>query len=422
MERSFGASTSTLLATPTPLDRRSRPATSSSPLASASTLLAHNQLAQSIGHASTSSALQPRNLNASASSPAASHSLIGATKAVRFSPAHASTTASFSNAYSSAPSSRIQSIATPPRSLSSPSLSALQRSSSYGVGSGAAATPPRPQPSYQQVAKHVQHSVQAVAETPERAVQEIKHKLEAAPIGRGEAARRLRVNAVLLVAWWVSSRTAGYRFAAGHLVALLPALDTPLLVFETLLLFLLGWNILDSLRALQKLSALPSTRATVNPILTTTISSRPGPVRSTSASASTPVRSSPKTRAHPSPLVSRFVSPAKSTQVGANTSPFRSSSLASDTPPTPQTPTSALNRNAGSVSASALSRRSLGGLGGSPGGASPLGRSVSSGATGTTPLKADEINGALLAYEARHSPTNPRVSINTKEEIDRLFE
>ncbi|GAA5831320.1 hypothetical protein JCM3766R1_003010 [Sporobolomyces carnicolor] len=418
MDRSFGSSTSTLLATPTPLERKSR---------SSSSFLSNHQLAQSINAGpSTSSAsnsvLQPLTFHKSAASGPS-------TKAVRFSPALHGATASFSPAYSSAPSSRIQSIATPPRSQSSPSLSALDRTSNYGLGSGAVATPPRPQPTYpQQVGRQVQSTVQQATEAPAKAVQEIKHKLQVMPIGRGEAARRLRVNAVLLVAWWVSSRTAGYRFAAGHLVALIPSLDTPLLVVETLLLFLLGWNILDSLRALQKLSALPANRSTVAPTLTGPLASKPGPVRSTSSvSMSSPARSSPKTRASASPLVSRFVSPAKSTQFGPNTSPFRSSSLASPSPPTPQTPTSALSRGAGpAVTASALSRRSL--LGGSPGGpaSSPLGRSVSAGGVGTgTPKKGEDINGALLAYEARHSPSStasPRVSLNTKEDIDRLFE
>jgi hypothetical protein len=198
MDRSFGSSTSTLLATPTPLERKSRTSLSSS------TFLANNQLAQSInaGTSSSSSVLQPLTFQRSTTA------LSGpTTKAVRFSPAHPSTTGGFSNAYSSAPSSRVQSIATPPRSQSSPSLSALNRTSSYGLGSGAAATPPRPQ----QVAQQVQQKVQAAVGDPGKAVQEIKQKLQVTPIGRGEAARRLRVNAVLLVAWWVSSRTAGYR-------------------------------------------------------------------------------------------------------------------------------------------------------------------------------------------------------------------
>ncbi|GAA5872597.1 hypothetical protein JCM16303_004578 [Sporobolomyces ruberrimus] len=415
MDRSFGSSTSTLLATPTPLERKSRSALS------ASTFLANNQLAQSInpGISSSTSVLQPLTFQKPASTLAGP-----TTKAVRFSPAHASTTGGFSNAYSSAPTSRIQSIATPPRSNSSPSLSALNRTSSYGVGSGALATPPRgPQHPYQQVGHQVQQKVQTALEAPVKTAQEIKQKLQVTPIGRGEAARRLRVNAVLLVAWWVASRTTGYRFAAGHLVALVPSLDTPLLLFETFLLFLLGWNILDSLRALQKLAALPSNQTTVNPTLTSPISSKPGPMRSTMTSMSSPVRSSPKTRAHASPLVSRFVSPAKSTSIGPNTSPFRSSSLASSSPPTPRTPTSALNRQVGSaVTASALSRRSLGGLGsGSPGG-SPLSRSMSAGQVGSTSKGAEELNGSLLAYEARHSPSSPRVSLNTKEAIDRLFE
>jgi len=77
--------------------------------------------------------------------------------------------------------------------------------------------------------------------------------------------------------------------------------------------------------------------------------------------------------------------------------------LKGESPPTPQTPSSAINRNVTSVSASALGRRSLG-LGGSPG-ASPLGRSMSAGGDGKASPKGDELQGALLAYEARHSPT-----------------
>ncbi|GAA6059090.1 hypothetical protein JCM10212_002061 [Sporobolomyces blumeae] len=421
MDRSFGASTSTLLATPTPLDRKSRPF----PSLSQSTFLNNNQLAHSIGPGSHAAVLQPLSFQANpvtSSSTAAIHPSTTATttKAVRFSPAHPSTTGGFSNGYSSAPVSRIQSTATPIRTHSSPSLSALNRSSSYGASpssnNASIATPPRTQ----QLAKQVSHSVRSAVETPTKAAHEIKHKFEVTPIGRGEAAKRLRVNAVLLVAWWVSSRTAGYRYAAGHLVAVVPSVDTPLHVFETLLLLLLCWNILDSLRALQKLSALPSGQSTVNLALTSPISTKPGPVRSAaSQSISTPARSSPKTRPSPSPTVTRFVSPARSTQVGGNASPFRSSALASQSPPTPQTPTSSLTRSvsASSVMSSALGRRTNGIASQSPGRASPLARSVA----GPEAPK-DEIEGALLAYEARHSPVSARVSLDTKESIDRLFE
>ncbi|GAA5846777.1 hypothetical protein JCM5353_004670, partial [Sporobolomyces roseus] len=172
MDRSFGASssTATLLATPTPLDRKSRPLSSS-------TFLAHNQLAQSINSGNTSSVLQPLSFQANPSSSLTTQT----TKAVRFSPAHPSTTGGFSNGYSTAPSSRVQSIATPPRNQSSPSLSALKRSNSYGLGSGAVATPPRQQPYQQlgqQISHQVQQKVQSVIETPKQAAQEIKQKLE----------------------------------------------------------------------------------------------------------------------------------------------------------------------------------------------------------------------------------------------------
>lgn len=36
-------------------------------------------------------------------------------------------------------------------------------------------------------------------------------KRKATPMGRGEAAKRLRVNSVLLVCWWLSSRTDVYK-------------------------------------------------------------------------------------------------------------------------------------------------------------------------------------------------------------------
>ncbi|GAA5890705.1 hypothetical protein JCM5296_004814 [Sporobolomyces johnsonii] len=409
MDRSFGASTSVLFATPSPLDRKAR----SSPSLSSSTLLGNAQLAQSLTGSTGSSNVQPLSFNsakAPGSSSTATTNPAATTKAVRFSPAHPSTTAAFSTAYSSAPPSRMQSIATPPRSYSSPSLAALQRTSSYGLGSGAAATPPRTQ--HQHIP--AQQMVQSALATPIKAVQEInqelKHKLEVMPLGRGEAAKRLRVNAVLLVAWWVASRTTMYRFAAGHLVALAPSLDTPLHIFETLLLLLLCYNILDSLRALQRLSAIPAgypSSAAAPP------ASRPGPTRS--FSLSTPVRSSPKTRPSPSPIVSRFVGPS-SPSLSRPSSPFRSSALASPSPPTPQTPTSALGKSVSASLAMSTPRRSLLGLG-TPSG-SPLARSVSAGE-----VPKDEVGGALLAYEARHSPVGtPKVAINTQQGIDRLFE
>ncbi|GAA5922651.1 hypothetical protein JCM1841_006767 [Sporobolomyces salmonicolor] len=411
MDRSFGASTSVLFATPSPLDRKAR----SSPSLSSSTLLGNAQLAQSLTGLTRSAAVQPLSFNpanASGSSSTTTTTPAATTKAVRFSPAHPSTTAAFSTAYSSAPPSRMQSVATPPRSYSSPSLAALQRTSSYGLGNGTALTPPRTQQQH----FPAQQMVQSALATPIKAVQEInqeiKHKLEVMPLGRGEAAKRLRVNAVLLVAWWVASRTTMYRFAAGHLVALAPSLDTPLHIFETLLLLLLCYNILDSLRALQRLSAIP---AGYPSSADAPRASRPGPGPTRSFSLSTPVRSSPKTRPSPSPTVSRFVGPS-SPSLSRPSSPFRSSALASPSPPTPQTPTSALGKSVSASLAMSTPRRSLLGLGTPTG--SPLARSVNAGG-----VPKDEVGGALLAYEARHSPVGtPKIAVNTQQGIDRLFE
>lgn len=244
MDRSFGSSTS-VLHTPSPLDRRSAPL-------SGSTLLSQAQLAQSIAPSASSSStktttVQPLSFNPGTVPIRATTSTLtpSSLKSVRFSPAH-----------SSAPASRVQGYATPPRSYGSPSLlrtAAANSSAGYGLGSGAVATPPRqdqgqaqsqaqqgqqvqqqqqqsPHSQSQQphsasklhlphlpvqtaLAKssHAVHAVQGQLHHASEAVHSAKKKLEVVPIGRGEAARRLRVNAVLLVAWWVSSRTTVYR-------------------------------------------------------------------------------------------------------------------------------------------------------------------------------------------------------------------
>ncbi|GAA5972346.1 hypothetical protein JCM11641_002418 [Rhodosporidiobolus odoratus] len=450
MDRSYS---STILHTPSPRDRRAAPSPSLSLSLSSSHLLNKAQLAASIPPSASSSILghsttvQPLSFNPAAAPVRQTQSSFlptsaSAAKTVRFSPAHPSTTSAsaFASQYSSAPPSRVQGFATPPRSYSSPSLLRTAQQN-HGYASGGAATPPRqgqqeqqhgqsqghqqvsrPSPSAQ--AKHFLHlgeqKVQSAIAKPGEVVREVKQKVEAVPIGRGEASRRLRVNAVLLVAWWVSSRTTMYRFAAGHLVAAAPQLDTPLHVCETLLLLLLCYNIIDALRALNALSSLPSS-ATVTALSSTP--SRPGPARSPSSafSLSSPARSSPKTR--PSP--STFGSPSSLSASGSPTSarlrtassPFRASALSSPQPPTPQTPTSALR---GDAAASSALRRSLGGR------ASPVVAALG------TPLSKgegkDEVGGALVAFEARHSPGGGKASpvqgrkvvVESQEDIERL--
>ncbi|GAA5865480.1 hypothetical protein JCM8547_001259 [Rhodosporidiobolus lusitaniae] len=439
---------STILQTPSPLDRRSSPLSSS--------ILSKNQLAHSLAPSAATAALgatttvQPLSFNPSSAPirqtqssilPSSSSSTATGSKNVRFSPAHSSASYGYANQYSSAPPSRVQSTfaSTPQRSgaYSSPSSSLLRTAQHNSY-----ATPPKPaQPSMpasggQQVApgggartsptvqaKQLFHAgeqkaLHALAK-PTAAVHEVKEKLKVAPLGRGEAARRLRVNAVLLVAWWVASRTTAYRFAAGHLVAAAPQLDTPLHLFETVLLLLLCYNIIDSLRSLHTLSSLP-TGATVSPTLTS--SPRPGPTRSSSvASFSSPVRSSPKTRPSPSSFGSPGSPSSSSTtaRLRTSSSPFRASALSSPNPPTPQTPTSALRSGgADAAAASSAIRRS---------GSSLYGTPVRGGAAESP--AAEGVSGALLAFEARHSPEavkqeSPakRVVVDSQEAIDRLFE
>ncbi|GAA5916797.1 hypothetical protein JCM6882_004170 [Rhodosporidiobolus microsporus] len=457
MDRSYS---STVLHTPSPLDRRSSPLSSS-------TLLNKAQLAQSIAPSASGGAasalgatttVQPLSFSPSSAPVRQTTSSIlpgptAAGKNVRFSPAHSSAAShsAFTSQYSSAPPSRIQSFATPPRSYSSPSLlRTAQQNYGYASGGGAVATPPRQEqqavgrPSPTAQAKQLLHAgevkVQSALAGSGAAVQEVKRKLEVAPLGRGEAARRLRVNAVLLVAWWVSSRTTAYRFAAGHLVAAAPQLDTPLHICETLLLLLLCYNIIDSLRALNSLSSLSSSSARPSAVASFSSPSRPGPTRSTSStSLSSPARSSPKTRPSPSSFSLGSPSAASSNspttaRLRTTSSPFRASALSSPNPPTPQTPTSALRAAAtgGSsaetaAAASSALRRSLNG--GSPSVyATPLGLKSPGAVADQGAATTDEAGSAFLAYEARRGGESPaaspakRVVVDSREAIDRLFE
>ncbi|GAA5980730.1 hypothetical protein JCM10908_001755 [Rhodotorula pacifica] len=468
MDRSYGSSTSVL---DTPTSRHAGLSAS---------VLTKAQLAQSIGPSGPTTvqplSFKPQNLPMN-SSPGVGGGIV---KSVRFSPAQqqqphspygsGSTSIAGANSFSAAPSGRIQSFATPPRSYGSPSLlrtaaaNSANKGTSAGGGGGHSSTPPRQvqqqshstgpasgsAPSQQQpggmIVNQLRSHLPLVAATPQRvqsalaksstavhaaqegiqhAGAEAKKKLEVMPLGRGEAARRLRVNSVLLVAWWVSSRTTWYRSATGHLVAAVPQVDTPLHVGETLLLLVLCWNIIDALRLLNRLSSLPPS-STAAPLL----AHSPALARSSSLpSLNSPARSSPKTR----PTPSIFGSPSSPSGGGSpfrtagggstsKSSPFRASALrGSDHPPTPQTPTSVLR---GSPSLSVT--RS----------ANPSGDLGASAALAPS----DEIKGALLAFEARHgeqygspsgkvselvggqSPASARIKVESREDVERLLE
>ncbi|KAM0793074.1 hypothetical protein ACM66B_000558 [Microbotryomycetes sp. NB124-2] len=226
------------------------------------------------------------------------------------------------------------------------------------------------------------------------------------PIGRGEAARRLRINAMMLVAWWLSSRTYTYKFMAGHLVQLVPTLDTPLHFVETLLALTLFYNILDAMKSLNQLSTLGS--PAISPITGTA----PRPSATPNAPhLHTPVRSSPKTR--PSPGVG-------SAAIGTASPPtplFRASALASPNPPSPKTPSSVSSKPA----AQAL-RRSFGpGVSGSPT-AMLTGSPLSTVAVGAGAADFVEKGSPVSAFKARHAATPTKLTVNSQDAIDRIFE
>lgn len=464
MDRSYGSSTSVL---DTPTARHAGLSAS---------ILTKAQLAHSIGPSAAAAAgagpttvkplsFKPQNVPLTSSLPALNAGA-GVVKSVRFSPAqHSSGSAvvSGSSSFSGAPSSRIQSFATPPRPYGSPSLlrtaaansankhnggdtstpprqvqQQQQQQQSQSLGGGGQSSEKHHRPVVDQLRSHLPHlatphrvqtalaksstAVHAAQEGLHHASAEAKKNLEVMPLGRGEAARRLRVNAVLLVAWWVSSRTTVYRFAAGHLVAAVPQVDTPLHVGETLLLLVLCWNIIDALRLLNRLSSLPPSY-TAAPLLTHAPAAL---ARSNSMpSLSSPARSSPKTR----PTPSMFGSPSSSSAAspvrgggGPSSSPFRASVLrGTDHPPTPQTPTSVL-RGSPSLSVSRTTSTST-----------PSAAAISA------PSPSDEIKGALLAFEARHgeqfgspikpsdfvggqSPASARIKVESREDVERLLE
>ncbi|GEM06168.1 hypothetical protein Rt10032_c01g0185 [Rhodotorula toruloides] len=439
MDRSFGSSTS-LLHTPSPLDRRSSPLSSSAFLGKA-------QLAQSIpASSSATTTVQPLSFNPQNAFIRTTTSALGSAnaKAVRFSPAQTPGSGSHSspsllktaaaNASGGGFGSGKGAVATPPRQQESTASGnsqqeqqgqgqvqqrpAQQQQSHHLHFPNLAATPHRVQSALAHTSSAAVHAVQDRVHHAEVAAHDVKKKLETVPLGRGEAAHRLRVNAVLLVAWWVSSRTTLYRFAAGHLVAFAPGLDTPLHVCETVLLLVLCYNIIDSFKTLGALSSLPAS-TTVAPFSSP---ARPGPLRpsssSSGASLSSPARSSPKTRPSPSVLdspASAYSPTTSRLRTGGSTpsSAFRSSALASPHPPTPQTPSSALKhtRNVAADEASSILRRSFG---------------AHTPTQGDGAAVKDEVQGALLAYEARHSvqesPSVGRVKVESREDVERLFE
>lgn len=124
---------------------------------------------------------------------------------------------------SSAPPTRVQSYSSAtmggPVAYSPPSARLpIQRSpsSSGGVVPGSVAGMSSSLSAYASPVKRVaQVALQPVKRVEERVQQEVqqikKSKAVVAPMGRGEAAKRLRVNAVLLVCWWLSSRTDVYK-------------------------------------------------------------------------------------------------------------------------------------------------------------------------------------------------------------------
>ncbi|KAI5479218.1 hypothetical protein MNV49_003912 [Pseudohyphozyma bogoriensis] len=259
---SFGAST-TATYTPTPPERRTVSlggAPASRVLATTPARPSPSSSSASSNPAAFSTPAPVRSASTSAVAAAAPSSAgLATTKNVRFSPAAQTTTFTPSGA----PPTRLTSF-TPSRSPSySSSLSVSPSKPSTPVAAAPAAHHPR---------LHKKRSLLG----------------DAPPLGRGTVARRLRVNAVLLVVWWLSSRTNLYGFAAGHLVQVVPSLDTPLHLLESSILLLLFYNIVESMWTLNTLSDIPTTSYSSS-------SPRPPPKRSPSHNIfSTPVRSSPK--------------------------------------------------------------------------------------------------------------------------------
>lgn len=256
MDRSFGGSTS-VMQTPSPANRR-------------------------LNAQSSSSQLGP------------------ATRSVKFSPAQSTQQSHFnptaSGSLYAGPASRLQSysaLATPQRSNSSTAIRQVPSQP----------TPPATQPSQVQqrplstpnqyatpVRARVADAAHSAAHATSVVADKVQSQVQRMPLGRGEAAKRLRVNSVLLVSWWIASRTSAYGYGAGRVAQAAPSLDVPLHLLESCVYLLLCFNIAESIYRLQALSGLPVEATTV-----TSINNRAPsrPIGSASLFA-TPTRSSPK--------------------------------------------------------------------------------------------------------------------------------
>lgn len=154
-------------------------------------------------HGSTSSSAYPLNsAEALAAQSAVARSSSSKPKEVRFSPAGQvgygnSYPTNYGSAGPSPPASRIMSYsATPPTRVSaSQSTPITPRYSTTPIQSSMRA------PSQKITPKSASRSSSGV-------------KVEPMPLGRGEVAKRLRVNSVLLVFWWLSSRTNLYGYVS----------------------------------------------------------------------------------------------------------------------------------------------------------------------------------------------------------------
>lgn len=188
MHSPFNAGATTTITTPSPADRRGgngRAFTSDGPLARRAT-------SGPIASTSPSAYSTPARPAASSGVP------VTASKSVRFSPAYSTPTGPYfqqSFTPTSAPPSRLTSSGGPlPSSASNPLLYQSSPSSLSSV------PPPRPNS-----APSTPNSAQTF---PPKSISHATESLP--PLGRGAVARRLRINSVLLVFWWLSGRTNVY--------------------------------------------------------------------------------------------------------------------------------------------------------------------------------------------------------------------
>ncbi|KAK4700248.1 hypothetical protein P7C70_g6002, partial [Phenoliferia sp. Uapishka_3] len=317
MDHSYSTSSTSVLHTPSPAARRNEASFKVLGRSTSSTSSVAQQ--QSNSHSPSTRhlfATPPRQTQTTISpprqAPIQSQSPIEtSSRAVRFSPATTTTNYSnnkspnslFSSSYTgAAPPTRLQSTSIPTilptRSVPQPSPAAVAR-----VASSLPLVPPPPSPT-----RKLMNPVNA-------------------PMGRALVASRLRINACLLVGFWLSSRTHLYTIASGHLVQLIPSLDAPLHFLEWSILLLVIYNIVDSMAKLNALSSLPPPSRPTRPSSPLSSPRRTSPITSFSS-----IRNSPKTRSSPaippSPTISRFQ------QKPSSPSPLRPFSNATPTPTT----------------------------------------------------------------------------------------